>query len=83
MTRRARGYTKRQMDALVEHVRRQVAYQTAPSTTTAAALLAARAELSKAQAAIPVASGTGTARTQAVQDLAWALYNKVDFNYNY
>jgi hypothetical protein len=38
-------------------------------------------ELSKAQAAIPTA--TGTARTNAVQDLAWSLYNKVDFVFNY
>jgi hypothetical protein len=40
-------------------------------------------EMSKAQASITVASGTGTVRVQAVQDLAWALYNKVDFIYNY
>src|SRR5215472_578365 len=38
-------------------------------------------EMSKAQAAIPTA--TGTARNQAVQDLAWALFNKVDFVFNY
>ena len=38
-------------------------------------------EMAKAQASIPAA--TGTARTQAVQDLAWSLYNKVDFVFNY
>jgi hypothetical protein len=35
-------------------------------------------ELAKAQASL----ATGT-RAQAVQDLAWALYNKVDFIFNY
>jgi hypothetical protein len=38
-------------------------------------------ELARAQASVPAA--TGTARTQAVQDLAWSLYNKVDFVFNY
>jgi hypothetical protein len=38
-------------------------------------------ELSKAVAALPTASGT--ARTSAVQDLVWSLYNKVDFVFNY
>jgi hypothetical protein len=38
-------------------------------------------ELSKAQASIPAASGT--ARDQAIQDLAWSLFNKVDFIFNY
>jgi hypothetical protein len=37
--------------------------------------------MTKAQAAIPSASGT--ARDQAIQDLAWSLYNKVDFVFNY
>ena len=35
-------------------------------------------ELTKAQASL----STGT-RAQAAQDLAWALYNKVDFIFNY
>ena len=35
-------------------------------------------EMTKAQAAI----ATGN-RTQAVQDLVWSLYNKVDFVFNY
>jgi hypothetical protein len=26
---------------------------------------------------------SGTNRTQAVQDLVWSLYNKVDFVFNY
>lgn len=38
-------------------------------------------EMAKASAAIPSASGT--ARDQAIQDLAWSLFNKVDFIYNY
>ena len=38
-------------------------------------------EMAKAQAAIPAAAGTP--RTQAVQDLVWSLYNKVDFIFNY
>jgi hypothetical protein len=38
-------------------------------------------EMSKASAAIPSASGT--AKDQAIQDLAWSLYNKVDFIFNY
>ncbi len=38
-------------------------------------------EMSKAMAALPTASGT--ARTSAVQDLVWAIYNKVDFVFNY
>ena len=38
-------------------------------------------EMAKAQAAIPAASGTP--RDQAIQDLAWSLYNKVDFIFNY
>jgi hypothetical protein len=41
------GYTKRQMAAVIEHVGRQLEYRTAPSTKTAAALLAARAKLVK------------------------------------
>jgi len=39
------------------------------------------AEMSTAMGAIPAASGT--ARSQAIQDLAWSLYNKVDFVFNY
>ncbi len=38
-------------------------------------------EMAKASASIPSASGA--ARDQAIQDLAWALYNKVDFIFNY
>ena len=38
-------------------------------------------EMSTALAGLP--SGTSTARTQAVQDLVWSLYNKVDFVFNY
>jgi hypothetical protein len=38
-------------------------------------------EMTRAQASVPAA--TGAARTQAVQDLAWSLYNKVDFVFNY
>ena len=38
-------------------------------------------EMSTALAAIPAA--TGTARTNAIQDLAWSLFNKVDFVFNY
>jgi hypothetical protein len=37
-------------------------------------------EMAKAQAAIP---SNGNSRTAAVQDLVWALYNKVDFVFNY
>jgi Protein of unknown function (DUF1549)/Protein of unknown function (DUF1553) len=39
------------------------------------------AEMSTATAAIPAAAGTP--RSQAIQDLAWSLYNKVDFVFNY
>jgi len=39
------------------------------------------AEMSTAMAAIPTANGS--ARSQAIQDLAWSLYNKVDFIFNY
>jgi hypothetical protein len=38
-------------------------------------------EMSTAMAAIPAANGT--TRSQAIQDLAWSLYNKVDFVFNY
>ncbi|MDE3165300.1 MAG: DUF1549 domain-containing protein, partial [Acidobacteriota bacterium] len=38
-------------------------------------------EMATASASIPSASGA--ARDQAIQDLAWALYNKVDFIFNY
>jgi len=38
-------------------------------------------EMNKAMASLPAA--TSTARTQAVQDLMWSLYNKVDFVFNY
>ncbi|HXB75619.1 MAG TPA: DUF1549 domain-containing protein [Candidatus Acidoferrales bacterium] len=38
-------------------------------------------EMSTAMAAVPAASGT--TRSQAIQDLAWSLYNKVDFVFNY
>ena len=38
-------------------------------------------EMSKASAAIP--SANGTPKDQAIQDLAWSLYNKVDFVFNY
>jgi len=38
-------------------------------------------EMNKAMASLPAASST--ARTQAVQDLMWSLYNKVDFVFNY
>jgi hypothetical protein len=37
-------------------------------------------ELSKSLAAL---SADGVPRYDAVQDLAWALYNKVDFIFNY
>jgi len=39
------------------------------------------AEMSTAMASLPTANGT--ARNQAIQDLAWSLYNKVDFVFNY
>jgi hypothetical protein len=39
------------------------------------------AEMSTAMAAVPTANGT--ARSQAIQDVAWSLYNKVDFVFNY
>jgi hypothetical protein len=32
-------------------------------------------------ASLPAAAGT--ARNSAMQDLAWSLYNKVDFVFNY
>jgi hypothetical protein len=38
-------------------------------------------EMAKAQAALPTTAGTP--RNQAVQDLVWSLYNKVDFTFNY
>ena len=38
-------------------------------------------EMSTASASLPTA--TGTARNSAIQDLAWSLYNKVDFVFNY
>jgi hypothetical protein len=37
-------------------------------------------EKSKALASLPTAT---SARNQAMQDLAWSLYNKVDFVFNY
>jgi hypothetical protein len=37
-------------------------------------------ELAKSEAAIPA---SGNARTVAVTDLVWSLYNKVDFIFNY
>jgi hypothetical protein len=40
-----------------------------------------KTELSTALAVLPAANGT--ARTQAIQDLAWSLFNKVDFVFNY
>jgi len=40
-----------------------------------------KTELSTALAVLPAANGT--ARTQAIQDLAWSLFNKVDFIFNY
>jgi hypothetical protein len=40
-----------------------------------------KTELSTALAALPTANGTP--RTQAIQDLAWSLFNKVDFIFNY
>jgi hypothetical protein len=38
-------------------------------------------EMRKASAGIPAANGT--AKDQAIQDLAWSLFNKVDFIFNY
>jgi len=38
-------------------------------------------EMTKAMKALPTAAGN--ARTAAVQDLVWAIYNKVDFVFNY
>jgi hypothetical protein len=38
-------------------------------------------EMTRASAAIP--SANGTAKDQAIQDLAWSLFNKVDFVFNY
>jgi hypothetical protein len=39
------------------------------------------AEMSTAAGGLPTANGT--ARNNAIQDLAWSLYNKVDFVFNY
>ncbi len=39
------------------------------------------AEMSTAMASLPTANGA--ARNSAIQDLAWSLYNKVDFVFNY
>jgi hypothetical protein len=36
--------------------------------------------MAKAQSWIPT---SGASRTASVQDLAWSLYNKVDFVFNY
>jgi hypothetical protein len=38
-------------------------------------------EMSTARAGLPTANGT--ARNNAIQDLAWSLFNKVDFIFNY
>ncbi|HKE25869.1 MAG TPA: DUF1553 domain-containing protein [Bryobacteraceae bacterium] len=38
-------------------------------------------ELNQSMAKLP--TGSSTARTQAIQDLVWSLYNKVDFLFNY
>jgi hypothetical protein len=38
-------------------------------------------EMSTALASLPTANGA--ARNSAIQDLAWSLYNKVDFVFNY
>lgn len=38
-------------------------------------------EMTTAMGSLPTA--TGTARNSAIQDLAWSLYNKVDFVFNY
>ena len=38
-------------------------------------------EMSTAMGSLPTANGT--ARNNAIQDLAWSLYNKVDFVFNY
>jgi len=38
-------------------------------------------EMSTAVASLPAANGT--ARNNAIQDLAWSLFNKVDFIFNY
>jgi len=38
-------------------------------------------EMSTALASIP--TGNGTTRNNAIQDLAWSLFNKVDFVFNY
>jgi len=38
-------------------------------------------EMSTALASIP--TGNGTARNNAIQDLGWSLFNKVDFVFNY
>ena len=38
-------------------------------------------EMSTALASVPAANGT--ARNSALQDLAWSLFNKVDFIFNY
>jgi hypothetical protein len=40
-------------------------------------------EMSKAVASLNGATGSSSARSQAVQDLVWSLYNKVDFLFNY
>jgi hypothetical protein len=37
--------------------------------------------MSTASASLPTANGA--ARNSAIQDLAWSLYNKVDFVFNY
>src|SRR5665811_729707 len=39
------------------------------------------AEMSTAMSSLPTANGA--ARNSAMQDLAWSLYNKVDFVFNY
>jgi hypothetical protein len=41
------GYTKRQMDAVVEHMHAQLAYKGRPSLETASALLAARRKVAR------------------------------------
>ena len=38
-------------------------------------------EMSTAMGSLPTANGA--ARNSAIQDLAWSLYNKVDFVFNY
>ena len=83
--RQIEEYVAQQTQALLKYVReegRLAVVKAPPGSGKTYLLMQAVRTASKERQRIAIPA-SGNARTTAVQDLVWSLYNKVDFIFNY